>query len=429
LIVGLPAARHCYDHPVTERTLTADRGDAARRLDLMLCRHLQDIDSATRSRVQAWIHDGAVTVNGAVVRRVAARTAIGDIVSVMMPATAPRPAMAVEHLPLQILYEDDSLVAIDKPPGMVVHPTYKHMTGTILNGLLWRARTWPAGHRPSIVGRLDKDTSGIVVVAKTAAMHAALQRELASSRSEKDYLAVVHGRVNLARGEIDLPLRRDPSDRRRVIVSALDGAPSLTRFERLARSAAAQGGTSLLRCRLITGRTHQIRVHLAARGWPLIGDPVYGAVPSAGSNQSGSSFAGAVADPMVADRLRAFPRQALHAWRLSLIHPLTRTRLSLEAPVPDDLTQLMTGLALNLLFLRRMKTNQTQPAQDDSSLQKNPDEWKTGDEPMTASQRSYLETLSSDVGETFDENLSKADASKLIDELRQRSPRVSGDGQ
>jgi hypothetical protein len=110
-----------------------------------------------------------------------------------------------------------------------------------------------------------------------------------------------------------------------------------------------------------------------------------------------------------------------------LIHPVTRTRLSIEAPVPDDMTQLMDALALNLLFLRRMKTNQSQPSADTSALQKDPDDWKTGDEPMTASQRSYLETLASDVGETFDENLNKAEASKLIDELRQRSPRVSGE--
>jgi 23S rRNA pseudouridine1911/1915/1917 synthase len=401
---------------VTERTLTADRGDAAQRLDLMLCRHLHDVEAATRTRIQSWIHDGSVTVNGAIVRRVSARTAIGDIVTVVLPDILPRAPMTAENVPLRILFEDEQLLALDKPPGVVVHPTYKNMTGTILNALLWRARTWPHGHRPSIVGRLDKLTSGIVVVAKTPEIHALLQRQLGSSQTEKDYLAVVYGRVNVPRGEIDLPLGRDRSDRRRIVVSTEDGAPSMTMFERLGRTAASRGGLSLLRCRLVTGRTHQIRVHLAARGWPLVGDPTYG-----------EPRWSTVEPPGIAELLRTFPRQALHAWRLSLIHPVTRTRLSIEAPVPDDMAQLMSALALNLLFLRRMKTNQSQPPADTSALQKDPDDWKTGDEPMTASQRSYLETLASDVGETFDENLSKADASKLIDELRQRSPRLGGE--
>jgi 23S rRNA pseudouridine1911/1915/1917 synthase len=399
---------------VTQRVLTADRGDAARRLDLMLCRHLQDLGSATRTRVQSWIHGGAVTVNGEIVRRVAARTAIGDVVAIILPDAVPRAAVPAENVPLRVLYEDRYLLALDKPAGVVVHPTYKNMAGTVLNALMWRARAWPPGHRPSIVGRLDKQTSGVVIAAKTAEIHAALQRELASSRSEKEYLAVVHGRVNVPRGEIDLPLRRDPADRRRVIAST-DGAPSMTKFERLGRTAASGGGFSLLRCRLVTGRTHQIRVHLAARGWPLVGDPTYG-----------RRLTG-IADPPGAELVREFPRQALHAWRVRTMHPVTREPLSIVAPVPDDLDRLISAVALNLLFLRHMKTNDTQPAQDDSTLQKNPDDWKTGDEPMTASQRSYLETLASDNGETFDDNLTKAEASKLIDELRQRSPRLAGE--
>jgi 23S rRNA pseudouridine1911/1915/1917 synthase len=321
--------------------------------------------------------------------------------------------MDAENADLQILFEDEHLLVVDKPAGVVVHPTYKNMTGTVMNALLWRARSWPAGQRPSIVGRLDKLTSGIVVAAKTPAMHTALQRELTSSRTEKDYLAVVHGRVNTARGEIDLPLARDEADRRRVVVSHRRGAPSLTRFERLARVGVPSPGLSLLRCRLVTGRTHQIRVHLAARGWPLVGDPVYGQ-PRPVAREG----------PALSDYLRAFPRQALHAWRLNTTHPITRRHLSVEAAVPADIDQMLKMVALNLLFLRRMKTNETQPAADNSALQKDPDDWKTGDEPMTASQRSYLETLCQDTGETFDENLTKADASKWIDELRQRSPRL-----
>ena len=148
--------------------------------------------------------------------------------------------------------------------------------------------------------------------------------------TEKDYLAVVYGRVNVARGEIDLRLGRDRGDRRRVVGSATVGMASLTRFERLARVAAPGAGLSLLRCRLATGRTHQIRVHLAARGWPLVGDPVYG-----------EPRWSQIADPRLAATLRAFPRQALHAWRVGMIHPATGAALEIEAPVPDDLRELL----------------------------------------------------------------------------------------
>jgi 23S rRNA pseudouridine1911/1915/1917 synthase len=319
------------------RILTADRGDAGRRLDLMLRRRLQDVESATRTRVQSWIEQGHVTVNGTPVRRVAARTALGDIVTVVLPVAAPRVEMGAENVALRVLHEDDDLIAIDKPAGVVVHPTYRHMTGTLLNALLWHARGWAAHQRPSIVGRLDRLTSGIVIAAKTAASHAALQRELATSRSEKDYLAVVYGRLNAARGEIDLRLARDRGDRRRVVASVSAGSPSLTRFERLARVPASRAGLSLLRCRLVTGRTHQIRVHLSARGWPIVGDPTYG-----------EPRWSAVEDPALKQLLRAFPRQALHAWRLSFLHPATRVRLSIEAPIPDDIGRLMGGASLRL---------------------------------------------------------------------------------
>jgi 23S rRNA pseudouridine1911/1915/1917 synthase len=220
---------------------------------------------------------------------------------------------------------------------MVVHPTYKHTHGTMMNALLWRARAWSTQHRPSLVGRLDKDTSGIVLIAKTAAIHAALQRALARTDrpdhragSEKTYLAVVYGRVNVVRGAIDLRLARDAGDRRRIVASDTVGAPSLTHYERLSRADAPRVGVSLLRCRLATGRTHQIRVHLAARGWPIVGDPVYG-----------EPRWRQVADPALASALRAFPRQALHAWRLAFVHPMTHRRVELEAPLPSDIERLL----------------------------------------------------------------------------------------
>ena len=309
------------------RLLTADRGDAGRRLDLVVRRHLAGVDAATRTRVQVWIEDGRVSVNGTPVRRASRRAALGDLVSVVLPpgSNRIRAEMMGEDTPLAILHEDEHLLVLDKPAGIAVHPTHRHAAGTVMNALVWRAREWPAGSRPSIVGRLDKLTSGIVVAAKSAAVHAALQRAMASSACEKDYLALVHGRVNTARGKIDLRLSHDRADRRRIVASATVGAPSLTRFERLARG----HEVSLLRCRLVTGRTHQIRVHLAARGWPIVGDPAYG------------KRASAIAESPRAEVLRAFPRQALHAWRLALTHPITRERLIIEAPVPPDLEDLI----------------------------------------------------------------------------------------
>ncbi|HEV2983799.1 MAG TPA: RluA family pseudouridine synthase [Vicinamibacterales bacterium] len=322
------------------RHLTADRGDAGRRLDLVLRRHLADVDEATRTRVQAWIESGQVTVNGTTIRRVSGRVAFGDLVSILLPEQAARRKMEAEDVGLDILYEDDHLLAINKPAGLVVHPTFAHASGTLMNALLWHARGWPVPQRPSIVGRLDKLTSGIVVVAKSAAIHSRLQRAFSatatSSHSEKDYLAVVYGHVRVARGEIDLRLRHDRQDRRRIVASATAGAASLTRFERLARVAAPRVGLALLRCRLVTGRRHQIRVHLAARGWPIVGDPAYG-----------EPHWSRITDVELAAALRAFPRQALHARRVLFVHPITRGRLVVEAPLPRDFEDLLTAAGLS----------------------------------------------------------------------------------
>jgi 23S rRNA pseudouridine1911/1915/1917 synthase len=319
----------------SDRIVTADRGDAGVRLDLVLRRHLTDVDEATRTQVQAWIENGHVTVNGVPVHRTAARAAAGDVVTVSLPEPAPRTPMAAEAVPLNILYEDEYLLAVDKPAGVVVHPSYKNTAGTVLNALLWHARGWPAGERPSLVGRLDKGTSGILIVARTAAIHAALQRTMASGETEKDYLVVVYGRVKIARGEIALRLGPDPLDRRRMVASSTTGAPSLTQFQRLASVKAPDAGLSLLRCRLMTGRTHQIRAHLTARNWPPVGDAVYG----------GPRWK-AVVDPVLADALRAFPRQALHAWRLAFTHPVTRRPMLVEAPIPADIEGLLTAAGL-----------------------------------------------------------------------------------
>ena len=222
-----------------------------------------------------------------------------------------RPRPEPEELPVAVVYEDDSLIAIDKPPGMVVHPTYKNWSGTLLNGLLWHVRG-RAGIEPSIVTRLDKDTSGLVLVALKPELHAQIQRDGSAGRVRKEYLAIVRGTPTPARGSIALPLARSAENRRQVVVTAA-GQYSQTNYEVLS----TVNGYSLIRCELVTGRTHQIRVHLAARGWPIAGDGSYGE-----------------AHP-------ALTRQALHAWRVTLPHPVTRAPLQLEAPLPRDLNGLM----------------------------------------------------------------------------------------
>lgn len=217
-----------------------------------------------------------------------------------------RPPPAPEPIPLDVLYRDEWLIAVDKPAGMVVHPTYRNWTGTLLNGLLWYLS--PAGAQPRIVTRLDKDTSGVVLVALTAEVHARIQRDAAAGLVRKEYLAVVCGLPDPPEDVIDAPLARSPADRRLVVVDP-HGQHSRTRYQRLS----VRAGTSLLRCEPVTGRTHQIRVHLASRGWPVAGDRVYG-----------------TPHPDAA-------RQALHAWRVTLTHPVTRETLSIEAPPPPDM--------------------------------------------------------------------------------------------
>jgi 23S rRNA pseudouridine1911/1915/1917 synthase len=318
------------------RTLLGDRGDAGKRLDLVLRRHLADLE-ATRTRVQTWIDGGAASINGRAVRRVATRVAAGDVLTIDIPDAALPQRRPIEEDPtaLDILFEDHHLVAVDKPAGMVVHPTHAQPAGTLLNRLMWYSRRWPQGTRPSLVGRLDKLTSGVVLVAKTASAHAALQRRLTANDAQKDYLTVVYGRVQPRSGTIDLPLRRDPDDRRRVITSSSNGAVSVTQFERLAEVAAPKAGLALLRCHLLTGRTHQIRAHLAARGWPIVGDPTYGEARWM-----------RVVDVDLAEALRAFSRQALHAWRLSFRHPITSARVEVEAPIPHDMGALLDATDL-----------------------------------------------------------------------------------
>lgn len=200
-------------------------------------------------------------------------------------------------------------MAVNKPPGMIVHPTYKNTSGTLVNALLAH-RVLPT--TPGVITRLDKNTSGLVLIALTSQVHMHAQRDAHAGLTKKEYLAVVYGAPAGASGVITLPLARSSEDRRRVVVSD-DGAAAETRYEVVG----CAGELSLVRCELITGRTHQIRVHLAAIGWPIAGDPTYGRPHP------------------------AIDRQALHAWRIALPHPLTREPLSVTAPIPADMRALM----------------------------------------------------------------------------------------
>jgi 23S rRNA pseudouridine1911/1915/1917 synthase len=308
---------------VTWRTIRLDRGDHGVRVDRVLLRHLRDEPRVSRNQIQKWIDAGDVLVNGAPPSRAAWRIQAGDDLQVRFEPRAPRSRPGAEAIALDILYEDDDLLAINKPAGLVVHPSYKNLTGTLINGVLAHAKAWPAGAKPALLGRLDKHTSGLVLITKRPQVHAALQLAMNARRIDKDYLAIVCGKPSPVRGSIDLALDRDPWDRRRITVTDRGGQPSVTRYERLATT----GRFSLVRLRLITGRMHQIRVHLAAKGWPIVGDAVYGR----------KVWKEAGADVDVA---RAFARQALHAWRMTLRHPATGQVLSIVAPPPDDLRSL-----------------------------------------------------------------------------------------
>ena len=308
------------------------------------CRHLGHEPGVSRARIQRWITAGRVTVNGAPAPRIAWRVAEGDTLTLDAREIRTRAKPRAEEMPLDVLFEDAHLIALNKPAGVVVHPSYKHTAGTLINALLWHAARWPSGDAPALLTRLDKLTSGVLLVAKRREVVVALQREMKAERIEKDYLAVVHGRPVPARGTIDLALDRDPWDRRKVTVTDRGGQRAVTKYEVLGEqsgggdrdAAAGEPGTSqedasgaaarysLLRCRLVTGRMHQIRVHLAHKGWPLVGDAVYGR---------------AEASP-------AFPRQALHAWRVSLTHPVTHEPLTVTAPVPADMQALIDSLGL-----------------------------------------------------------------------------------
>ena len=318
------------------RRFSVGRGTAGRRLDRFLAAACGDI---SRSRLQRLIEEGAVRIDGVVERRTSRTTLDGQKVELDVPADPPKSTLLAEDIPLSILYEDDQLLILNKPPGLVVHPAPGHHSGTVANAILHHCReNLPAGGdplRPGIVHRLDRETSGALIVAKTDRAHASLARQMKKRRIRKEYVALAAGRPPLRKGSIDFAIGRDPKDRKRMKGFASPSPPSI----REAKTVYAierewpSLDLALLRLTLVTGRTHQIRVHLAAIRCPVVGDPVYGRPRYE-----------KVRDPELRKALSSFPRQALHAERIAFLHPVTGESIDVTAPWPDDLTRLIGAL-------------------------------------------------------------------------------------
>ncbi len=303
---------------VDERSFVVPAGAARERLDRFLAARLPGL---SRARIGALIRGGAATVAARTALRPARRLAPGAEVRLCVPPPPdPDAAPRAQPIALRVAFEDEALIAIDKPAGMTVHPAPGSPDGTLVNALLAHcggALSAVGGAlRPGIVHRLDKDTSGLMVAAKTDAAHRALAAQFARREIDRAYLAAVAGVPAPASGVIDAPIGRDPRNRKRMAATAR-GRPARTRY---AVETAYGARAALVRCVLETGRTHQIRVHLAHRGWPALGDPLYGG-------------RGALA--------RALPRQALHACRLGFTHPVSGARLVFESALPGDIAGLI----------------------------------------------------------------------------------------
>jgi 23S rRNA pseudouridine1911/1915/1917 synthase len=289
--------------------------DCGERLDKALSRLLSQY---SRSRIQQWIESGFVLVDGQTAR--GKSTVLGDEIVLVQPQSVPQEhAFEPEKIPLSVVHEDGDILVLNKPAGLVVHPAAGNWSGTLLNGLLHYLPALESVPRAGIVHRLDKDTSGLMVVAKTLEAHTDLVRQLQARSVKREYLALVWGMPNVT-GKVDAAISRHPRDRIKMAVSESEQAkPAVTHFQRLAAGKLDRREVSLLQCRLETGRTHQIRVHMQSIGFSLVGDPLYG-------------------KPHLAS---AFGRQALHACRLGLLHPRSGKEMEWAAAVPDDLDKLL----------------------------------------------------------------------------------------
>ena len=294
------------------------------RLDLALA---DAVPTLSRERLKVLIASGAVTRDGVMVRDPAKRAAAGDILSVTVPLPT-LPHNEAQDIPLVVAYEDEHLIVVDKPAGLVVHPAAGNLDGTLVNALLHHCDGSLSGiggvARPGIVHRIDKDTSGLMVAAKTDRAHEGLARQFHDHSIDRRYRAIVGGIPRPAEGKVDAPLARSATNRKKIAI-VQGGKRAVTHFRTMERLRDA----ALVECRLETGRTHQVRVHMASIGHALLGDPVYGRTKGA--------------QKALLETL-GFRRQALHAAHLGFIHPVKSTALAFESDMPADMQELFTEL-------------------------------------------------------------------------------------
>ena len=317
--------------PGTRHSVTAAAGGG--RLDRLLA---DSIGGLSRSRIKALIEDGRVSCGGATITDPSLRVKPGQIFAIFVPEAAPASPLP-QAVALTIVYEDGDLIVIDKPAGMVVHPAPGNAEGTLVNALLAHCGDSLSGvggvRRPGIVHRLDKDTSGLIVAAKNDAAHESLSRQFEARTIERAYLALVWGVPSPPRGEIAGNIGRSPKNRKKMAVRRDGGKPALTRYAVLRRFGRAAG---LVECRLATGRTHQIRVHMAHIGHPIIGDAAYGGGLTAARRHG----VGASAEALIA----RLGRQALHAKLLGFRHPGTGEPVRFESNLPIEINELIVEL-------------------------------------------------------------------------------------
>ena len=289
------------------------------------------VPTLSRERLKTLIRTGSVEREGVALRDPAAKVHGEEALRIAVPEPAPAHNVA-QDIPLTIAFEDEHLLVVDKPAGLVVHPAAGNLDGTLVNALLHHCQGSLSGiggiARPGIVHRIDKDTSGLLVVAKTDVAHEGLAKQFAAHSIDRRYLAIVAGVPTAAQGTIDAPLARSAANRKKIaIVEGSRGKRAVTHWKRLD----LLNDAALIECRLETGRTHQVRVHMASIGHPLLGDPVYG-----GSRKTHRETM----------RILHFCRQALHAARLGFTHPVTKVSLSFASPMPPDMQELFNALGV-----------------------------------------------------------------------------------
>ncbi|KQM98237.1 MULTISPECIES: RluA family pseudouridine synthase [unclassified Sphingomonas] len=314
------------DRGVSTITARIPDGLHGQRIDKALADVVADL---SRERIKALMAAGHVAGDAGPITDSSRKVAAGQSFTIAVPAAVPLDTVA-QDIPLSIAYEDDHLIVVDKPAGLVVHPAAGNLDGTLVNALLHHCAGQLSGiggvARPGIVHRIDKDTSGLLVVAKSDAAHEGLASQFKDHSIDRRYLAVVAGRVTTSTGKVDAPLARSPNDRKKMaIVRAPHAKHAVTHFRPLRPLRDA----TLIECRLETGRTHQVRVHMASIGHPLLGDPVY-----AGRRPALQSLLGRL----------GFRRQALHAAHLGFIHPVLKNALAFDSDLPADMQELLGHL-------------------------------------------------------------------------------------